>query len=32
MLFWDGGWQNLDDKGAFGILINAAIWLAVRVF
>lgn len=32
VLFWDGGWQNLDDKGAFALLINAAILAAVLVF
>ena len=31
-LFWDGGWQNLDDKGAFALLINAVILAAVLVF
>jgi len=32
LLFWDGGWQNLDDKGAFALLINAAILTAVLIF
>ena len=32
VLFWDGGWQNLDDKGAFALLINAAILAAMLVF
>ncbi len=32
LLFWDGGWQNLDDKGLFALLINAAILTAVLVF
>lgn len=32
VLFWDGGWQNLDDKGAFALLINAAILVAVLLF
>ena len=25
ILFWDGGWQHLDNKGGIGILINLAI-------
>ena len=25
LLFWDGAWQQLDNKGAIGLLINAAI-------
>ncbi len=32
ILLWDGGLQNLDDKGAVGLLINAAILVAVLVF
>jgi len=32
ILFWDGGWQNLDDKGGVGLLINVAILTAVLVF
>jgi hypothetical protein len=32
VLFWDGGWQNLDDKGVFALLINAAILTAVLLF
>jgi len=32
VLFWDGALQSLDDKGAIGILINAAILVAVLVF
>jgi len=24
ILFWDGGWQRLDNKGGIGILINLA--------
>lgn len=32
ILFWDGGLQKLHDKGAFGILINVAILVAVLVF
>jgi hypothetical protein len=31
VLFWDGELQRLDNKGAIGILINAAIVLAVVV-
>lgn len=29
ILFWDGGWQNLDDKGGVGLLINVAILIVV---
>ena len=32
LLFWDGAWQNLHDKGAIGILINIAILAAVLIF
>jgi len=32
VLFWDGAFQSLDDKGAIGILINVAILVAVLVF
>jgi hypothetical protein len=32
VLFWDGAWQNLDDKGAIALLINTAILVAVLVF
>lgn len=32
ILFWDGAWQHLHDKGAIGILINLAILTAVLVF
>jgi hypothetical protein len=31
ILFWDGGWQHLNDKGGIGILINLAILVAVLV-
>jgi hypothetical protein len=31
ILFWDGGWQNLDGKGGVGILINLAIMAVVLV-
>ena len=32
IFFWDGGWQNLDDKGGVGLLINMAILTAVLIF
>ena len=32
ILFWDGGWQNLDDKGGVGLLINLTILTAVLIF
>ena len=32
ILFWDGGLQNLDDKGGIGLLINVAILVAVLIF
>ena len=32
VLLWDGALQNLDDKGAAGLLINAAILTAILVF
>ena len=32
VLFWDGGWQNLDDKGIIALLINGAILVALLVF
>lgn len=31
LLFWDGRMTNIDDKGIFAILINAAILIAVLV-
>lgn len=31
ILFWNGGFQNLDGQGGVGILINAAILIAVLV-
>jgi uncharacterized membrane protein YphA (DoxX/SURF4 family) len=31
LLLWDGAWQNLDNKGAVGILINLAILAAVLI-
>jgi hypothetical protein len=32
LLFWDGGWGHLDNKGGIGILINLAILAALLVF
>jgi len=32
IVFWDGGLRNLDGKGLFAILINAAIIVAVLGF
>jgi hypothetical protein len=32
LVFWDGRFQNLPDKGAIALLINAAILVAVLVF
>jgi len=32
LLFWDGGWSHLDNKGGVGILINLAILAALLVF
>jgi hypothetical protein len=32
LLFWDGVWQNLDDKGGIAILINVAILIALLLF
>lgn len=32
VLFWDGGAQHLDNQGAVGILINAAILAALLLF
>jgi hypothetical protein len=32
LLLWDGAWQNLDNKGWIGILINVAILAAVLIF
>ena len=32
LVFWDGGWQNLDDKGVIALLINAAILIAILAF
>jgi len=32
LLFWDGGWGRLDNKGGVGILINLAILAALLVF
>jgi hypothetical protein len=32
VLFWDGAFQELNDKGAIGLLINMAILAAVLIF
>lgn len=32
VLLWDGGLQNLDDKGGLGLLINVALVTAVLLF
>ena len=32
LLFWDAGFQHLDNKGGIGILIHLAIWAALLVF
>ena len=32
LLLWDGGLQQLDNKGGVGLLINVAILVAVLVF
>lgn len=32
LLFWDGGWGHLDNKGGVGILINLAILAALFFF
>lgn len=32
LLFWDGQFQSMDDKGIFGVLINAGILAAVLLF
>lgn len=32
LLFWDGGWTHLDNKGGIGILINLAILATLFVF
>lgn len=32
LILWDGGLQDLNDKGAVGLLINAAILIAVLIF
>jgi uncharacterized membrane protein YphA (DoxX/SURF4 family) len=31
VLLWDGQFQNLDDKGGIGLLINVAILVAVLI-
>jgi len=32
LLFWDGVWAHLDNKGGVGILINMAILIALFAF
>jgi hypothetical protein len=32
LMFWDGIWQNLDNKGGVGILINLAILATLLIF
>lgn len=32
LLFWDGGWNHLANKGGVGILINLAILAALLIF
>lgn len=32
ILFWDGGWQHLDNKGVIAILINVAILASILIF
>ena len=32
LLFWDGGFQHLDNKGGVGILINLVILAALLLF
>jgi hypothetical protein len=32
LLLWDGGLQQLDNKGGVGLLINVAILVAVLIF
>ena len=32
LLFWDGGFQHLDNKGGVGILINVTLLVALLVF
>lgn len=32
LLFWDGGWDHLDNKGGVGIFINLVILAALLVF
>lgn len=32
LLFWDGGWGHLDNKGGVGILINLVILAALLIF
>jgi hypothetical protein len=32
LFFWDGKWQNAQDQGAIGLLINVALVMAVFLF
>lgn len=32
LLFWDGGWGQIDNKGGIGIVINLVILTALLVF
>jgi hypothetical protein len=32
LLFWDGGWGHLDNKGGVGIFINLVILVALLIF
>jgi hypothetical protein len=32
LLCWDGGWQNLDDKGLVGLLLNLGILVVILIF
>ena len=32
LLCWDGGWQDLDEKGAVGLLINLGIITTILLF
>lgn len=32
LIFWDGRWQDLDDKGAVGLFIDLGILAAVLLF
>ena len=32
LLAWDGHWQDLDDKGAIGLLLNLGILTTILIF